>query len=123
MAGSLKWFIYTTDAGETFALKGDESNIEAVMGTAGDYLATTTVQNALPKNVKVRRAFYSNGDRSRTISIPVLTQAAYNTIVADHPTITDPIAGSGSLTLIRKTPEMISLPFNVDTGLNDGDAT
>lgn len=124
MAGSIKYFEYTLDNGDIFALAADESNVEAVMGSAGDYDAESTVEYHLPANVTPRYGVYSNPAKTRNIRIPVLTAAAYNTLQADTPTITDPIAGTGTLTLTRKTPEVIRLlPIAEDTGLTDGDAT
>lgn len=124
MAGSNKYFVYTTDLGDDFALLADESNTEAVNGATGDYDATSTTQYMIPKNIVPRSGTYSNADGTRQIRCYVLTQADYNTLQADTPTITDPIAGTGNLTLVRKTPERIRmLPIAADTGLTDGDAT
>lgn len=124
MAGSLKWFIYTTDSGDTFALKADESNVEELMGATGDFLADTEITFSLPSNIKPRSATYSSASRYRNITIPVLTAAVYAALETDNLTIVDPIAGSGNLTLVRKTPERITmLPVGEDTGLIDGDAT
>ncbi len=125
MAGSVKWFLYTSNDVNVFALKADESNVEAIMGTAGDYaVGSGAVRYAMPSNLSPRYAVYGNADRTRTIKIPVLTAAVYNSLLLDTPTITDPIAGVGDLTLIQQIPERITvLPQAADTGLNDGDAT
>ena len=56
MAGSIKWFVYTTDSGQDFALKADESNLEAVNGSVQDMPGTATTTFALPRNVKPRKA-------------------------------------------------------------------
>lgn len=122
MAGSLKWFAYTTDAGEDFALKLDESNTEAVNGAVQDYLNDGTVIYAVPRNVKPRYAVYANAAGTRTIKCVALTPTIYNAIPTTVQSITDPIAG-GTLNLVRIRPEVISLPFGEDTGLDDGDAT
>ena len=122
MAGSLKWFTYTDDNGAIYALFADESNVEAV-NEGGDYTGTPALVDALPRNVTPRRAFYGNADGSRTISIPVLTSARLLALPTEVPTITDPIAGTGTLTLLRVRPEIRRLPIPNDTGLQDGDAT
>lgn len=123
MAGSNKWFVYTTDDGTDFALYADESNTEAVNGSTQDYVAAVAIKYALPKNVRPRRAVYANADGSRTITCYCLTQSIYNGIPANVTSIPDPI-GSGTLALVRIRPEVITrLPFAGDTGLNDGDAT
>lgn len=123
MAGSLKWFLYTTDAGTQFAIKLDESNTEEVNGATGDFINTSTVIDALPRNIRPRQAFYSNSDGTRTIAITVLTPTIYSTVVTDTPTIDDPVAGQGTLSIVRIRAERIQLPFSQDTGLQDGDAT
>lgn len=123
MAGSLKWFVYTTDLGDDYALKLDESNTEAVNGGTQDFLNDGTVVYALPRNLVPRKAFYSNADGSRVISCVCLTEAIYDGVPTNLRSITDPIAGTGTLNLVRVRPERITLPFGNDTGLNDGDAT
>lgn len=124
MAGSLKYFEYTADDDTVFALFGDESNIEAVNGTVPDYVGTSTARYTIPGNLQVRKAVYSNPDGTRTIEIPVLSQTIYDGVQANTPTILDPIAGSGNLTLTRLVPEIFSrVPKATDTGLIDGDAT
>lgn len=123
MAGSKKWFVYTTDQGGDFALLADESNTEALNGATQDYVSGTTVVNALPRNIKPRAAVYGNPDKTRTIRCYALTQTIYNGAIGSVPTITDPIGG-GTLSLIRLEPERIAiLPTAIDTGLTDGDAT
>lgn len=123
MAGSLKYFQYTTDGGDIFALLADESNVEATGGSGSDYDVDATVEYHIPRNVKPRYAVYSNAAKTRNIKIPIMTAAGYNAL-APGGTITDPIAGTGTLVLTRKVPERIALlPIEADTGLTDGDAT
>lgn len=125
MAGSVKWFVYTDDFGNVFALKADESNVEAIMGTTGDFAVdTAAIRYTMPTNLNPRYALYGNATRTRTIKVPVLQAATYESLLVDTPTITDPIAGTGDLTLIQLIPEKITvLPQAGDTGLTDGDAT
>jgi hypothetical protein len=124
MAGSKKWFVYTTDQGDDFALLADESNTEAVNGGTQDFTATLAVRYSLPGNIKPRAAVYASPDGSRTIRCYALTQTIYNGIIGSVATITDPIAGTGTLNLIRLEPETVKLlPVAADTGLDDGDAT
>lgn len=123
MAGSNKWFVYTTDDGTDFALYADESNTEAVNGSIQDYVPAVAIKFALPKNVRPRRAVYASADGTRTVTCYCLTQTIYNGVPANVSSITDPL-GTGTLGLIRIRPEVITrLPFAGDTGLNDGDAT
>jgi hypothetical protein len=123
MAGSIKWFVYTADDDTQFVLKADESNVEAVNGATGDYGNATEVKYAVPKNVSPRYAVYRNNAGTRNVKIPVLTPAIYSGITADVPSISDPLDETQTLTLVRIRPEQITIPFAVDTGLNDGDAT
>lgn len=124
MAGSKKYFAYETDGGDIFAILADESNTESVNGSTNDLLANATVKYWLPKNLKPRRAVYSNAAGTRQISCICLTQTIYNGVQGAVPSITDPITGVGTLTLTRLEPERIRLlPIGEDTGLDDGDAT
>jgi len=123
MAGSNKWFVYTTDAGQDFAIFLDESNTEAVNGQVQDYLDNATFPYTLPKNVKPRTLIYKNQDGSRTIRCVALTRTIFDGALANVGTITDPIGG-GNLVLSQTSPEKLSpLPRGFDSGLNDGDAT
>lgn len=124
MAGSLKWFIYEDDAGETSAIKLDESNTEAVNGTNSDFLPSTNITVGVPKNISVREVFYSDPLRKRTIRCVPLNRTVYEGILnGDVPTIADPITLGVTLTLIRANGERRSIPFGLDTGLDDGDDT
>jgi hypothetical protein len=124
MAGSLKWFVYTTDDLTDFAIKLDESNTEAVNGANQDYVAGTGFRYSIPRNLKPRRAVYGSADGTRTISVVCLTQATYTGVPTAVTSISDPLTPANTLGLIRIVPERISpLPFAGDTGLIDGDAT
>lgn len=124
MAGSLKFFVYETDLGDPFGLFADESNVEAIGGSSQDAGTVTVPTYQLPRNIRPRYAVYSNAAKTRNISIPIPTQALYNALQTATPTITDPIAGTGTLSLTRKVPERMRLmPIAADTGLDDGDAT
>jgi hypothetical protein len=124
MAGSKKYFVYTTDAGEDFALLSDESNTEAVNAGTQDYADGVVITYEIPKNLRPRFAEYVNAAGTRRIRCYALTQAVYNGIPIGANTIPDPIAGVGTLALRRLEPERLKrLPIALDTGLNDGDAT
>jgi|SRR6056297_25346 len=122
MAGSKKWFVYTTDDGTDFALNLDESNTEAVNGATQDFLADSSVRFALPRNMRPRYAVFSNADKTRNITCIALTPTIYTGVPANVGSIPDPL-GTGPLALTRIRPERITLPFGIDTGLADGDDT
>lgn len=123
MAGSRKDFLYTDDTGTTFAINLDESNTEAVNGTAGQLTVANGVQDYVPRNVKVREVFYGNAARTRTIRCVALTPAIYGSLLTPpFPPIPDPIDSGGPvLTLSRANGERRRVPRAVDTGLIDGD--
>jgi hypothetical protein len=121
MSGSIKWFKYTTDGGEVFAFRADESNIEAIGGSGADYAdADDTPVNAIPRNIKPRTLRYVSEDGRRTKNIIAPTLAVFN-----NPTnpITPDGAGGDSFRLKSVTGQKITAPLGFDTGLNDGDAT
>ena len=125
MAGSRKWFVYELNGGtQSFAINLDESNTENVMGTTGDYGASDTILNSLPRNISPRKAIYSNAARTRNLPVVILNDATYADILTTDPTIDDPFQTGQTLSLTRLEPERRTLvPTAIDTGLNDGDAT
>lgn len=123
MAGSIKWFVYTTDNGTQFAIELDESNTEALNGSDGDYDNNTGVIFSVPKNLTPRYAYYQSSDGTRTIRAVALTQATYNDLLTNTRNIPDPIDTSQNLNLVRVRPEKIRIPYPQDTGLTDGDDT
>lgn len=123
MAGSLKWVVYTDDFGTNYALLVDESNWEAVNGSPADYTGDPVLVDALPRNVRPRTATYANSSGTRSIKIAVNSPDSYAALTTTTPSITDPIAGTGSLNLVRLSPERRRLPIPNDTGITDGDAT
>jgi len=125
MAGSIKAFVYTDDAANDWAVRLDESNTEAVNGGTQDYVDGLSLVNGLPRNIKMREVFYTNAARTRTIRCVALTQAIYQAVVdgSAAQTIPDPIAGTGTLGLIRANGERRTLFSPADTGQTDGDAT
>jgi len=121
MAGSLKWFVYTTDAGDDFAVFRDESNTEAINAGTQDYVDATTVQHAIPRNVTPRYVRMRSADGLVARNIIVLTTTIYNAIAAGS-TVTDQVSGK-TLVLSEKVGERIKYPKAPDTGLTDGDAS
>lgn len=75
MAGSKKWFIYTDDEGNRYAINRDESNVEALGGE--DYVAGETVLNELPRNCKPRYARYADAT-GRIVRRVIVTAAGVN---------------------------------------------
>lgn len=123
MAGSKKYFVYRTDNGTEFALLADESNTEAVNSLVNDYADGVSIIYELPRNLKPRKLVYANAQGTRKISCYALTPEIFAGAPIAIPTIPDPIAGSGTLSLIDTVPETRKrFPISIDTGINDGDA-
>jgi hypothetical protein len=123
MAGSIKWFEYTTDSGAKFAISMDESNGEAV-GNA-DYTDSSTVTFKLPSNVKKRFARYTSDDGHHARVIPISSNTQnVNTLPASFTAQAVGISGGVVVKLRQFVGEQISMiPAAEDTGLNDGDLT
>jgi hypothetical protein len=124
MAGSKKYFVYTANDGTDFALLADESNTEALNAGTQDYADGVSVIWELPRNLRPRYVEYANAAKTRKIRCYALTEEVFDGAVAGVPTITDPIAGTGTLSIVKVEPERRKrLPIAIDTGLTDGDAT
>jgi hypothetical protein len=123
MAGSIKWFEYTTDSGQTFAISMDESNGEAVGNP--DYTPASTVTFKLPGNVRKRFARYTSDDGNHSRVIPISSNTAnVNTLPASFEAQAVGIAAGVTVRLRQFTGEAVSMiPVPQDTGLNDGDLT
>ncbi len=116
MSGSQKWFSYTTNSGDNFAVFADESNAE-LAGASIDISGGASLVYALPRNVKPRYARYQ--DATGTI-----VRKALVSTVAGVPTtpIIDPVSGA-SLDLVAIVGEKTRIVTGADTGIIDGDAT
>lgn len=124
MAGSLKWFEYTTNSGDTFGIYMDESNGEVVGNPDFAPLVSDAVIYALPRNVKPRTALYRSIDGKTSRRIPVSDPAASIATLPASFTVaaidTNP-AQQLNLTLFRG--EEVRRLTGFDTGLDDSDAT
>lgn len=120
MAGSRKWFVYTTDAGTRFAIQLDESNTEEVNGSVGDYANDATdPQVSIPRNITPRQITYVSADGNIRRDIVALTQAVF---AAPPTSFVDQVSGVTIGIKISKG-EVLKRPQALDTGLTDGDAT
>lgn len=122
MSGSLKYFRYQSDNGQTYGIKADESNGEAI-GNA-DLTAADVGVTGLPRNIRERFAVYRSADGKYTRKIPVCQRARPNSDLPASISI-DPGDAAGNVTVFlaytRGERETVITP--VDSGLDDGDAT
>lgn len=116
MAGSIKAFKYTTDAGDDFVVYADESNTEAA-GGAVDLPAGASTLYGLPRNVTPRYARYGNAAGTIVRKCILCTAGATPTTP-----IVDAVSAE-SLDLLAIVGERARINNGTDTGLLDGDAT
>lgn len=122
MAGSIKTFEYTTDAGDTFAVRMDESNGEAV-GNA-DYTDSSTATFFLPRNIEARRAEYLSADGLYKRSIIVTSNTATTASLPASIDVQDGNGGTVTVLLSSLTGEKATIiPKAQDTAITDGDDT
>lgn len=123
MAGSLKFFKYTTSGGAAFAIKMDESNGEAIGNT--DLVDADLPINELPRNIIPRYVLYRSPDGLTTRKIPWTENGADLTDLPATITVASPIAGAAGVVLNRQSliGEVQKPVVSVDTGQLDGDAT
>lgn len=122
MAGSKKWFRYTSDVGDDYGILLDESNGEA-LGNA-DVTGVDVGLLALPRNIKPRAAVYRSTDGRYTRKIPVTSRTA--TVSTLPATITVDVEGAANQVLALaffQGERVTRIVRPDDTGLNDGDDT
>ena len=123
MSGSLVWRTYTTDAGIASSVFRDESNAEALSGTAPLLTAFAAGNPGLSSLIKAR---YVNTqfstDPARRKRFAVGTLATFAAISAGS-TIVEAGAAGGTWNVTGKVGERQRIPTSVDTGQTDGDPT
>lgn len=120
MAGSIRWFDYFDDAGNKYGIRADESNIEALHSGP----LTLTAVTSVPREIKIRRATFQHVSiPARQKTIPILTVEDYGLLLVANPAEDYEVGEAGDIyRLVRLTPERrLRKPYNIDTGLNDGD--
>lgn len=121
---SMRWYPYTADNGDVYAVKRDESNTELVSSTADDKVVTAGMV-PLPRGIRPRSVVVSAAITGQQKECVLLTQAEYAALSVGDTFIgtgNDGVAVATVYTLIRKNPELIRRqPVSFDTGINDGD--
>lgn len=123
MAGSRKWFRYTTAGGDVYALNMDESNGEHVGNDDLTGFGSTLV--SLPPNIRPRFCVYRSSDGRYSRRIPV---SSPTTGIDDLPaTLSITPEGGGTAVVLNLSyfqgERITRIPTGADTGLNDGDDT
>lgn len=121
MAGSIKYFVYTTDDGADFSIKLDESNTEFINAGVQDFPNGGILIFGLPRNIKPRYLRFRSPDGRTTRKCVALTPTIFAGVTAAT-TLPNPNGGA-DLVLTAKVGEALTIPFGPDTGLNDGDDT
>jgi hypothetical protein len=126
MAQSKRWFRYTDDGGQAYAIIRDESNTELV-NTTEDSQANVTGLDPLPKGREARYVMLSSADNLTKKKCTILTLSRYASLsTGDAFTLT----ANGNFGVPADTPVNIRLkqpqierrqPFTGDTGHLDGD--
>lgn len=126
MVGSKQYFLYETDALQTFVIQIDESNAEA-MGAVNPSVGSTVLYG-IPRNLKPRYARYVTASGLRSRLIPICSSIATSDDLPAQFTVGAPDTGG-----VSPAPENV---FNIktlsgeifkvqvaipDTGLTDGD--
>lgn len=127
MAGSLKYFVYTTDTNNDFGILQDEdwgelmSNPDVATNPAGVY--------GLPRNLEPRYATYRSVSGKRSVRI-VISDPAVSTDDLPSTLVVTPARGESSddaddnaMYLSALKGEQYTPIIAIDTGIQDGDAT
>lgn len=124
MAGSMKWFKYTTDAGDVFGIWMDESNGELVNNDDFEAADDDNIIYAMPRNVRPRSALYASND-GRVSRRIVITDKDADISTVTSSFVVPAADGNPGFTLQLRSfrGEEVRRLTSVDTGLDDGDAT
>jgi hypothetical protein len=124
MSGSRKFFKYTTDSGDVFAIAMDESNGELVGNADFGLTDDGVLVYMLPRNVRPRTALYRSTDGRVSRRIPVTDNTA---TIATLPGTFQVLAADGNpqftMQLQSFRGEEIKRLYSVDTAQDDGDIT
>lgn len=123
MAGSMKYCSYTDNRDNTFAIKHDESNWEAVNGESHDVTAANLTNHVytIPGNLRPRLAWYRSTTTVKVRKVAVATNALLNDLIEGEGVRSFTSDGE-TFRFYRTTPEELRpVVIEFDTGLNDGD--
>lgn len=113
MAGSVRYYNYTTDGGVTYALLADKSNIASVNPSGAAAPGTLPVA-AVPRNISPRYALFQDASGLIRRRVPLLTPAD---VAAVTPTLNFvPQGETATVTISYIVGEKTRFPKLADTG-------
>lgn len=114
MSGSIRWYVYTSDAGVDYAIQADKSNVAAVNASGAAAPATLPIA-AVPRNIKPRYALYvdDTGKYRRKVVLLKPSDVAALTSTSSF----TPQGETVTVKLSSIVGEKLRLPRLTDTGL------
>lgn len=112
MSGSLRWYVYTSDAGTDFSILADKSNIAAVNASGAAAPASLPLA-AVPRNIKPRYALFS--DTTGTITRKVVLLKPSDVTALSSTASFTPQGETATVRLSSLRGEKITLPKLADT--------
>lgn len=113
MAGSIRWYVYTSDAGTDFAIQADKSNIAAVNASGASAPGALPLA-AVPRNIRPRYALFS--DTTGTITRKVVLLKPSDVANLSNTASFVPQGETATVRLSSLVGEKITLPKLADTG-------
>lgn len=113
MSGSVRYFNYVSDNGQTYAILADRSNVAAVNASgagAPGSLPTITV----PRNIRPRYALFADSTGQIRRKVPILTPADVAALTATTSFV--PTGETATVTITAIRGEKVNLPKLADTG-------
>lgn len=114
MSGSIRWYNYISDGGQTYAIQADKSNVAAVNSATGGTTPASLPTAAVPRNIKPRYALFS--DTSGTIRRKVVLLTPADVAALTSTTNFVPQGETATVTITAIRGEKASLPKLADTG-------
>lgn len=113
MSGSVRYYNYVSDNGQTYAILADKSNIAAV-NASGAAAPATLPTVKIPRNIKPRYALFSDSTGLIRRKVPLLR--ASDVAALTGATSFVPTGETATVTITAIRGESINLPKLIDTG-------
>jgi hypothetical protein len=113
MSGSLRYYNYTSDNGQTYAILLDKSNVASV-NASGAAAPGTLPTITLPRNIRPRYALFS--DTSGTIRRKVVLLTPADVLALTGATSFVPGGETATVTVTAVRGEKLNIPKLADTG-------